>query len=68
MRIRLRDHVVECVPGRPLVMGIVNASPDSFSDTAPPPGATGLADRALAMVASAAATIATPPTASDRDP
>ncbi len=32
MRLRLRDRVVECVPGRPLVMGIVNAGPDSFSD------------------------------------
>lgn len=33
MRIALRDRVVECLPGRPLVMGIVNANPDSFSDT-----------------------------------
>jgi dihydropteroate synthase len=33
MRIALRDRVVECVPGRPLLMGIVNANPDSFSDT-----------------------------------
>jgi dihydropteroate synthase len=28
----LRDRVVELRPGRPLVMGIVNAGPDSFSD------------------------------------
>jgi dihydropteroate synthase len=30
--LRLGDRVVELRPGRPLVMGIVNASPDSFSD------------------------------------
>jgi dihydropteroate synthase len=33
MRLRLRDRVVDVEPrGRPLIMGIVNASPDSFSD------------------------------------
>lgn len=31
MRLRLRDRVLELEPGRPLVMGIHNASPDSFS-------------------------------------
>jgi dihydropteroate synthase len=30
--IRLRDRTVQPPPGRPLVMGIVNAGPDSFSD------------------------------------
>jgi dihydropteroate synthase len=30
--LRLRDRVCEPVAGRPLVMGIVNAGPDSFSD------------------------------------
>jgi dihydropteroate synthase len=30
--LRLRDHVLEPRPGRPLLMGIVNAGPDSFSD------------------------------------
>jgi dihydropteroate synthase len=30
--LRLRDRTVELEPGRPLVMGIVNANPDSFSD------------------------------------
>ena len=34
LRLRLRERVVELVPGRPLVMGIVNASPESFSDGA----------------------------------
>jgi dihydropteroate synthase len=32
MTLRLRDHVLEPQPGRPLLMGIVNAGPDSFSD------------------------------------
>jgi dihydropteroate synthase len=32
VRLRLRDHVLEAAPGRPLIMGIVNAGPDSFSD------------------------------------
>lgn len=31
-RLRLRDRVLELEPGRPLVMGVVNASPESFSD------------------------------------
>lgn len=31
-RLRLRDRVLEPRPGRPLIMGIVNANPDSFSD------------------------------------
>lgn len=30
--LRMRDRTVEIGPGRPLVMGIVNANPDSFSD------------------------------------
>jgi dihydropteroate synthase len=33
MKLRLRQHVLELEPGRPLVMGIVNANPDSFSDS-----------------------------------
>ncbi|MEA2429033.1 MAG: dihydropteroate synthase [Thermoleophilaceae bacterium] len=32
MKLRLRDRVVELRDGAPLVMGIVNASPESFSD------------------------------------
>jgi dihydropteroate synthase len=32
MTLRLRDHRLEPVRGRPLIMGIVNAGPDSFSD------------------------------------
>jgi dihydropteroate synthase len=30
--LRLRDHELDAQPGRPLLMGIVNAGPDSFSD------------------------------------
>jgi dihydropteroate synthase len=32
MRLELRGRALELEPGRPLVMGIVNATPDSFSD------------------------------------
>jgi dihydropteroate synthase len=32
VKVRLRDRVVGPAPGRPLIMGIVNANPDSFSD------------------------------------
>lgn len=32
MILRLRDRVIEITPGRPLLMGIVNTSPNSFSD------------------------------------
>lgn len=32
MKLRLRDRTIDLEPGRPLVMGIVNASPDSFAD------------------------------------
>lgn len=31
MRLRMRRRVLDLEPGRPLVMGILNASPDSFS-------------------------------------
>jgi dihydropteroate synthase len=32
MKLRLRERTLEVRPGRPLLMGIVNANPDSFSD------------------------------------
>jgi len=38
--LRLRERRLELPPGRPLLMGIVNASPDSFSD----PGERALGD------------------------
>lgn len=50
MKLVLRDRTLECVAGRPLVMGIVNTSPDSFSDTATPGEARAVARRALEMV------------------
>lgn len=39
MRLRLRERVLDVEPGRPLIMGIVNASPDSFSGNGNPDGA-----------------------------
>jgi dihydropteroate synthase len=45
MRLRLRDRVLELEPGVPLVMGIVNASPESFSDG----GEVGGVEQALAL-------------------
>ena len=56
MIVRLRDTTLEPQPGRPLLMGIVNAGPDSFSD----PGHSSLrelADRARAMAAEGATLI-----------
>ncbi len=56
MRLRLRDEELELEPDRPLLMGIVNAGPDSFSD----PGARSaaeLAERAHALAADGAALI-----------
>jgi dihydropteroate synthase len=49
MRLRLRDRVVEIEPGEPLVMGIVNASPESFSDGGSVGGVDDQVARALAM-------------------
>jgi dihydropteroate synthase len=45
VRLRLRDRVVELRPGAPLVMGIVNASPESFSGG----GEVGGAEQGLAL-------------------
>lgn len=56
MRLRLRDTTLELRPGRPLLMGIVNAGPDSFSDPGQRP-LEELAERARAMVAEGAALI-----------
>ena len=57
MRLRLRDTLLELERGRPPIMGIVNATPDSFSD---PPGEKALgrlADRAEALVEAGAAIV-----------
>ena len=56
MRLRLRDRTVELRPGWPLLMGIVNAGPDSFSD----PGERSpeaLAERARELVEAGASMI-----------
>jgi dihydropteroate synthase len=47
MRLRLRDRVVEI--DRPLLMGIVNASPESFSDGASVGGLDEQVERALSL-------------------
>ena len=49
MRLRLRDREVELREGAPLVMGIVNASPESFSDGASLGGVDVQAARAFAL-------------------
>ncbi|MBA2631028.1 MAG: dihydropteroate synthase, partial [Thermoleophilaceae bacterium] len=57
MRLRLRDTLVGLERGKPLLMGILNATPDSFSD---PPGAKlagELVDRAHALVQDGAAIV-----------
>jgi len=57
MRLELRGRSLELEQGRPLLMGIVNASPDSFSDGGRFGGAEGLAARARELVAAGAALI-----------
>jgi dihydropteroate synthase len=56
VRLRLRDRALELRPGEPLLMGVVNAGPDSFSD----PGSRELGElreRALALAAEGAGLI-----------
>ncbi len=54
MRLALRDRGIDCVPGRPLLMGIVNANPDSFSDAVRLPTLSEQLDHARAQVAAGA--------------
>jgi dihydropteroate synthase len=56
VRLRLRDRQLELAPGEPLLMGIVNASPDSFSDPAAR-GLDELVERARGQAAAGAALI-----------
>jgi dihydropteroate synthase len=49
VRLRLRDRTVELREGAPLVMGIVNASPESFSDGAAVGAVDAQVRRALAL-------------------
>jgi dihydropteroate synthase len=51
---RLRDRTVTPPPGRPLVMGIVNAGPDSFSDALRLPTLDAQVAHAAALVAAGA--------------
>jgi dihydropteroate synthase len=57
MRLRLRGGTIEIVPGRPLLMGIVNAGPDSFSDAVRLDTLGQQVARALELVADGAAMI-----------
>ncbi len=50
MRLALRDRTLEILPGRPLLMGIVNAGPDSFSDAVRLEGIDAQVHHALALV------------------
>jgi dihydropteroate synthase len=49
VKLRLRDRVVAPAPGVPLLMGIVNASPESFSDGDSVGGLEAQVERALAL-------------------
>jgi len=51
---RLRDRELEVRPGRPLIMGIVNANPDSFSDARRLATLDEQVEAALALVADGA--------------
>jgi dihydropteroate synthase len=50
MRLRLRDTTLELEAGRPLLMGIVNANPDSFSDAVRLDSLAAQVSQALALV------------------
>jgi dihydropteroate synthase len=50
VRLRLRDRMLELRPGAPLLMGIVNASPESFSDGVAVGGVDAQVERALELV------------------
>ncbi|MEA2251461.1 MAG: dihydropteroate synthase [Solirubrobacteraceae bacterium] len=52
--LRLRDRTVDLEPGRPLLMGIVNAGPDSFSDAVRLDTLDRQVEHALALVADGA--------------
>ena len=57
MTLRLRDRSIEFVTGEPLLMGIVNANPDSFSDAVRLDSLDRQVEHALALVADGAAMI-----------
>ena len=49
MNLRLGDRAMELRPGRPLLMGIVNVTPDSFSDPGELPTLEAQVERGLAL-------------------
>src|SRR4051794_36831900 len=57
MRLRLPGSELDLQPGRPVLMGIVNASPDSFSDGGDLPTLDDQVARGLAQVADGATII-----------
>lgn len=57
MRLQLGERNLELAAGVPALMGIVNATPDSFSDAQGPKPLDALVERALELVAAGAAMI-----------
>jgi dihydropteroate synthase len=57
VRLRLRDRELELAPGRPALMGIVNATPDSFSDAQGRKDVDGLVERGRTLEAEGAAIV-----------
>ena len=57
LSLRAGSHRLELVAGRPLLMGIVNASPDSFSDAGDQPTLAAQVGRAFELRAAGAAII-----------
>jgi dihydropteroate synthase len=57
MKLKLRDRTLELTPGAPALMGIVNATPDSFSDVQGEKPLDTLVERALELVAARAAIV-----------
>jgi dihydropteroate synthase len=57
MKLRLRDRSLDLPPGAPALMGIVNATPDSFSDVQGEKPLDALFERALGLAAAGAAIV-----------
>lgn len=57
MRLRLGDRALELLPGAPALMGIVNATPDSFSDAQGTKSLDALVARALGLATAGAAIV-----------
>jgi dihydropteroate synthase len=57
VKLALRGRRLDLAPGRPALMGIVNATPDSFSDGQGPKPLGELVELALAMTAAGAAIV-----------